>query len=332
DKKLTQEQLKLLGKINELEEKYKLWEKSKEKATKMLWWDDVAKGLAKQKQQTQQSEATTENSKTAAPSTKQTQTSSTPATLCQKGRAWFVNPLTLYNFVSWKSLINVEVFLTKYESEHKKFKKNEKDIVPNFNQKSKDTLRGIIERINLFYKKNDDFKPNIYYVSYMLATARWEATWGNDFFCALEERSGGLGKEYFNKYDPVLASTEALRKKAKDNGNIVEGDGYRYRGRGLVHLTWKNNYKKASNYLGVDFITDPDKAAELDFAVPIMIWGMMKGVFTGGKLPKYIYKNHIDYKTARKVINGSDSADSIASFANLFESILRQTSNLTEEF
>ncbi|MCX8711351.1 hypothetical protein J3U57_02295 [Gilliamella sp. B3464] len=257
---------------------------------------------------------------------------STPATLSQNGEVWFVNPLTLYNFVSWKSLINVEVFLTKYESEHKKFKKNENDIVPNFNQKSKDALCGIIERINLFYKKNDDFKPNIYYISYMLATARWEASWGNDFFCALEERSGGLGKEYFNKYDPVLASTEALRKNAKNNGNIVEGDGYKYRGRGLVHLTWKNNYKKASNYLGVDFKTDPDKAAELDFAVPIMIWGMMKGVFTGSKLPEYIYKNHIDYKTARKVINGSDSADSIASFANLFESILRQTSNLTEEF
>lgn len=58
----------------------------------------------------------------------------------------------------------------------------------------------------------------------------------------------------------------------------------------------------------------------------------MEGVFTGGKLPKYIYKNHIDYKTARKVINGSNYADSIASFANLFESILRQTSNLTEKF
>ena len=49
----------------------------------------------------------------------------------------------------------------------------------------------------------------------MLATARWEAIWGNDFFCALEERSGGLGKKYFNKYDPVLASTEALRKKLR---------------------------------------------------------------------------------------------------------------------
>ena len=61
DKKLTQEQLKLLGYINQLEEKYKLWEKTKEKATKMLWWDNVAKGLAKQNKHTQQSDATTEN-------------------------------------------------------------------------------------------------------------------------------------------------------------------------------------------------------------------------------------------------------------------------------
>ncbi|OCG46048.1 hypothetical protein A9G35_06000 [Gilliamella sp. Choc5-1] len=63
-----------------------------------------------------------------------------------------------------------------------------------------------------------------------------------------------------------------------------------------------------------------------------MIWGMMKGIFTGGKLPGYIYKSHIDYKAARAVINESDSADNIAFFARLFESILRETSNLTEEF
>ncbi|MCX8586513.1 MULTISPECIES: hypothetical protein [unclassified Gilliamella] len=50
------------------------------------------------------------------------------------------------------------------------------------------------------------------------------------------------------------------------------------------HLTWKNSYKKTSNYFGIDFITDPD------------------------------------------------NADSIGSFANLFESILRQTSNLAEKY
>ncbi|MCX8578916.1 hypothetical protein J3U35_05625, partial [Gilliamella sp. B2717] len=73
----------LLGIINGLEEKYKLWEKSKEKATKMLWWDDVAKGLAKQKQQTEQSEAETKKEQSADTSTNQTETLSTPATLSQ---------------------------------------------------------------------------------------------------------------------------------------------------------------------------------------------------------------------------------------------------------
>ncbi|SCC23195.1 hypothetical protein [Gilliamella intestini] len=276
----------------------------------------------------------TANTKHQTPNTNQTGANTTTpklSNLSTDGKAWFIHPIALFNFVSL-DLIDVESFLTKYESEHKNFKANEKDVVSDFNQKSKDSLRGIIKRINLFYKEHEEFKPNIYYVSYMLATARWEATWGRDFFCALEERSGSLGKAYFNKYDPVLASNESLKKRAKNNGNTEEGDGYKYRGRGLVHLTWKNNYKKASDYFGIDFVDQPDKAAELDYAVPIMIWGMMKGIFTGGKLPRYIYKSHIDYKAARAVINKNDSADNIAFFARQFESILRATSNLTEEF
>ncbi|OCG29002.1 hypothetical protein A9G11_00010 [Gilliamella sp. wkB108] len=163
----------------------------------------------------------------------------------------------------------------------------------------------------------------------MLATARWEATWGDDVFCSLFEH-GSLS--YFNRYDPVLASTEKLRNDAKRYGNTKQGDGYTYRGRGLAHLTFKGNYKKASDYFGIDFVKDPDKAAELDNAVPILIWGTMTGGFSEQKITKYIYKNHIDYKAARKVINGSNYADKLAEFAKRFEAILRQTSILTEEF
>ncbi|MCX8639022.1 MULTISPECIES: hypothetical protein [unclassified Gilliamella] len=84
EKKLTSEQLKLLGYINKLEEKYKLWEKTKEKATKMLWWDGVAKGLTKQSQKTKQSD--TEKDKTEDSSKHQTETSSTSATLSQNDK------------------------------------------------------------------------------------------------------------------------------------------------------------------------------------------------------------------------------------------------------
>ena len=95
DKKLTPEQLNLLGKIKELEEKSELWEKTKEKATKMLWWEDVVEGLAKQSQQTEQSDTETEKDKTEDSSKQQTETSSTPATLSQNGEVWFMHPVAM---------------------------------------------------------------------------------------------------------------------------------------------------------------------------------------------------------------------------------------------
>ncbi len=45
-----------------------------------------------------------------------------------------------------------------------------------------------------------------------------------------------------------------------DLGNTPEldGDGYKYRGRGWIQLTGKTNYKSASNEFGQDFINNPD--------------------------------------------------------------------------
>jgi len=37
-----------------------------------------------------------------------------------------------------------------------------------------------------------------------------------------------------------------------------------------------------------------------------MIWGMSDGIFTGKKLKYYINENTVDFKGARKIINGSD--------------------------
>jgi hypothetical protein len=327
-KKLNKGQLEIYAQIQKLEQKVMAWEKTKEKIKKMLWWDDVAKGLAKLNQP---KDTPPENGETTNTTTTPTD-SAPPATLSADGKAWFIHPLEMFKFSIWEDLINVETFLIKYEREHKNFKAKEEDIVSDLNQQSKDTLRGIIERINLFYKKNSEFKPNIYYVSYMLATARWEATVGKKYFYALEEWDGGKGEAYFDKYDPVRASTLKAREYAKGMGNTEEGDGYKYRGRGTAQMTWKKNYSDATQYFKVDFVNDPDKAAELDYAVPIMIWGMMTGNFSKRKLTTYINENHIDYNSARAVINGGDYASEIAAFAERFESILRQTSNLTEDF
>ena len=230
-------------------------------------------------------------------------------------------------------LIDVENFIAMYKLEHHKLIKASKDTStgkdiieePKYDQESIEILREILKRINLFFRKNAEYPPNFYYLSYMFATDHWETTYAKEFDSLVERDDG-------RDYDPVLASTPELRDGAKNKGNTEEGDGLKYRGRGLAQMTWKNNYKEASEYLNIDFVNQPDKAAELDYAVPILIWGSINGIFSKKKLSKYINEDKIDYKLARYVINGQNYANEIAANAKCFEAILRQTSNLIEAF
>ncbi len=45
------------------------------------------------------------------------------------------------------------------------------------------------------------------------------------------------------------------------NGPESSGDGWHYRGRGLIQLTGKANYRLYSNEMGVDFVVNPDAIA-----------------------------------------------------------------------
>lgn len=85
---------------------------------------------------------------------------------------------------------------------------------------------------------------------------------------------GELGNaDYFNKYDPQYAP-----KKAKELGNTEYGDGYKYRGRGYLHLTGRANYKKAGDALGLPLVDDPDLAANPRIAAYIAVWYWNKRV------------------------------------------------------
>lgn len=130
------------------------------------------------------------------------------------------------------------------------------------------------------------------------------------------------GYSYFMRMYDVTGSRPQL---AKRNGNIYKGDGAKYFGRGYVQITWRSNYAVYSRILGVDLINNPDLALVPKYAFKILVDGFINGRFTGKKISDYINKNASDYVNARRCINGTDKASLIASYARIFENILRSS-------
>ncbi|MCK8358503.1 hypothetical protein LXA11_08095 [Erwinia amylovora] len=60
-----------------------------------------------------------------------------------------------------------------------------------------------------------------------------------------------------HNYDP------GQHRDAIPNGNTVLGDGPRYKGRGLIQLTWKKSYQKFSEYSGVDCVNNTELVASV---------------------------------------------------------------------
>lgn len=109
---------------------------------------------------------------------------------------------------------------------------------------------------------------------------------------------------------------------------------YPYYGRGYTQITWESNYKVADSELtkvGLlkkgDLLKDLDLALRPDIAAFIMRRGMDEGWFTGKKLSTYLPRQGVatrqQYIAARKIINGTDKADLIEDYAQVFEKALR---------
>lgn len=108
----------------------------------------------------------------------------------------------------------------------------------------------------------------------------------------------------------------------KDLGNTQPGDGVKFKGRGFCQVTGRVNYKMWSQKLGIDLVSNPEKAAEQAIAARIMVMGMRDGTFTGKKLSHYISGSTRDFRNARRIINALDRADKIAGHAQRYYSAL----------
>lgn len=132
-------------------------------------------------------------------------------------------------------------------------------------------------------------KPQI---AYVLATAEHESA----SFQTLEEFASG--EQYEGR---------------KSLGNNQPGDGPRFKGRGYVQLTGRNNYTAYARRSGIRLVSVPYVLMNwASLSVYVIVDGMMRGAYTGRRLDEFVNAGKQDFRNARRVVNGLDAADKIA--------------------
>ncbi|HEX8662400.1 MAG TPA: hypothetical protein VF744_00050 [Beijerinckiaceae bacterium] len=132
------------------------------------------------------------------------------------------------------------------------------------------------------------------------------------------------GNAYFTRmYDPPPAGQRP--QVAAVLGNVNPGDGPLFCGRGYVQLTGRKNYTTWGTKLGINLVGNPTLAMDPKVAVKIMFDGMIAGSFTGKKLGNYFSGTVEDWRNARRIINGLDKADLVASYGKKYYGCISHT-------
>lgn len=156
----------------------------------------------------------------------------------------------------------------------------------------------------------DYWEDNGYYdgrhLAYILATTYHETA---HTIQPLEEYGKGKGRPY--------------GKKLKMSGISYSVPDKIYYGRGFVQLTWYENYENMGRLLGYNLLGNPELACNPDIAVRVLFEGMTKGAssfgdFTGKCLEQYFNDDKEDPINARRIVNGLDKAEKIASYYYIF--------------
>lgn len=94
--------------------------------------------------------------------------------------------------------------------------------------------------------------------------------------------------------------------------------GHVYYGRGLVQLTWLDNYRDSSTDAGVDLVRYPDKMLDPAISARVMIKGLLDGRWNGQGHGLRHYLDMGDLHGARRTVNITDKWDTIAGYHRAF--------------
>ncbi|MEZ6185299.1 MAG: glycoside hydrolase family 19 protein [Planctomycetota bacterium] len=100
-------------------------------------------------------------------------------------------------------------------------------------------------------------------------------------------------RRYFNRYEPGTRPGRRL-------GNTRRGDGFRFRGRGPLQLTGRDNYARAGRSLGLDLVGNPDLVSQpgAGFATAAWFWNQ-------NRLNRFADRE--DFVTLTERINGGQT-------------------------
>jgi putative chitinase len=135
-------------------------------------------------------------------------------------------------------------------------------------------------------------------------------------------------RSVFGKYFPTIEIANTYARKPEKianrvyadrmgNGNEASGDGWKFRGRGLIQLTGKENYQKFSDENGIDCVKNPDLLLQPEMALTSACWFWKKR-----NLNEFADKNDIIMITKR--INGgtnglNDRQQYLDSFKHVYQ-------------
>lgn len=135
-----------------------------------------------------------------------------------------------------------------------------------------------------------------------------------------------LGTTFWETARTMRPIAEYGKGKGKKYGKPGRNHGQIPYGRGFVQTTWDENYERTDRELGLHgrlvknydlLLTDAGIAAEA------IVTGMREGWYTGKKLSDYITLQKSDFRGARRIVNGTDKAQSIADLAKLYDTALK---------
>lgn len=126
-----------------------------------------------------------------------------------------------------------------------------------------------------------------------LATARTEVGKG---FKPIEEYASGSAYE-----------------GRSDLGNVVKGDGIKYKGRGYIQITGRKNYTHCLDRTGIDFVCNPSLALDVNNAARILaIYFKDYGVNTACESQDWV-------KVRKLVNNGTNGLDTFLSVVRQYQ-------------